>query len=91
MSGKTHRWSLTAVCAALGAVSGVGLVWFMRTQPRPPGSSVLDNGLRSPMPVVVIGPPVWVYLVAGVVGALVVSGIALAATHVRRRTKTNTV
>ena len=79
------------MCAALGAAAGVGLVWLTRAQPHPPGSSVLDNGLRSPMPVVVIGPPLWVYLLAGVVGALVVGGVALAALHVRGRTETDTV
>ncbi len=64
---------------ALGAAAGIGLIWFTQEQPQPPGSVVLDNGLRSPMPVIVVGPPLWIYLLAGVVGALVGFGVALAA------------
>lgn len=62
----------------------------MGEKPQPPGSVVLDNGLRSPMPVIVIGPPLWVYLVAGVLGALIGAGIAvwLFRTSGRRDTRT---
>lgn len=62
------------------------MIWLTREQPAPPGSVVLDNGLRSPMPVIVMGPPLWVYLLAGVLGVLVGAGIALAAFHVGGRT-----
>jgi hypothetical protein len=91
MPVKTRRWTATAVSAALGLATGVGLIWFAREQPRPPGSVVLDNGLRSPMPVIVIGPPVWVYLLTGILGALAGAGIALAAFHVGGRANAETV
>jgi hypothetical protein len=61
-------------------------VWFTREQPQPPGSAVLDNGLRSPMPVLVFGPPLWADLLAGILGALVGGGTALAAFRFRGRT-----
>lgn len=74
------------VAAAVGAATAAALVWFTREQLQPPGSAVLDNGLRSPMPVIVIGPPLWVYLLAAILGALVAGGLALAAFRVRGRT-----
>jgi ABC-type branched-subunit amino acid transport system permease subunit len=86
MPAQTRCWSATVVFAAVGAATAAGLVWFTREQPQPPGSAVLDNGLRSPMPVIVIGPPLWVYLLAGTFGALVGAGIAMAALRVRGRT-----
>lgn len=78
----TRRWSVTGAVAALGAAAGIGLIWFTQEQPQPPGGVVLDNGLRSPMPIIVIGPPLWVYLLAGVLGALIGIGVALAALRV---------
>lgn len=80
MSGRNRRRPTTAVSAGLGALSGVlGLFWFVRAQGQPGGGAVLDNGLRSPMPVIEIGPPFWGYLLAGLLGGFVAVGMALAA------------
>lgn len=91
MAAKTGRRSVRAAYATLGAATGIGLIWLTREQPQPPGSVVLDNGLRSPMPVIVIGPPLWVYLLAGVLGALVGAGVALVAVRASGRTDAETV
>ena len=56
MHVKRSTPRLTTLCTALGAAASVGLVWFTRPQRSPPGGFLLDNGLRSPMPVKVIGP-----------------------------------
>ena len=85
MSVNGRRRGVTAVSAALGAAAAVGLVWFTRPQPPPPGGTLLDNGLRSPMPVIVIGPPPWVYLLAAILGALMGAGVVLAAFHMANR------
>ena len=87
----TRRWTATALSVALGLATGVGLIWLTRAQPQPPGSVVLDNGLRSPMPVIVVGPPLWVYVLAGILGALVGAGLALAAFRVGARLNAATV
>lgn len=80
MSWRNRRRTTAAVSAALGALSGVlGLFWFARGQGQPGGGAVIGEGLRSPMPVVEIGPPVWAYLLAGLLGGLVAVGMALAA------------
>jgi hypothetical protein len=72
--------AVTAASATLGALSGVlGLFWYVGGQGQPVGGAVLDNGLRSPMPVIEVGPPLWVYFLAGILGAFVAAGIAFAA------------
>ena len=78
MRGKSRRWGVAAVSAALGATAG-GLVWFTQTKPPPPGSVLLDNGLRSPMAMIAVGPQPWIYLLGAIFGVLLATGIALAA------------
>ena len=85
MPATTRRWSATTTLTVLGAVTGIGPIWLTRAQPQPPGSAVLGSGLRSPMPVIVIGPPLWAYLLAGIFGAVIGAGVALAASRVSRR------
>lgn len=85
MPVNSRRRGVTAVSAAVGATAAVGLVWFTRPQPQAPGGTLLDNGLRSPMPVIVIGPQPWVYLLAAIVGALIGTGIVMAAFHIAGR------
>ena len=47
MPAKSRRWYVAAVSAPLGAATAVGLVWFTRPKPPPPGSVILDNGMPS--------------------------------------------
>ena len=54
------------------------------TQPDPPSCTTLDNGSRACMPVMVVPPPLALYVAFAVIGALLVGGMMLAYTFIRR-------
>ena len=67
----------------------LGLVWITQERAQQPGSVIRDSPLRSPMPVIVVGPPMWVYLLAGTLGALLGVLAVIRAHHRRRRAEYN--
>lgn len=86
----TRLQNIAAMTAVVGALLGVGLVWITKERALLPGSVVLDNGLRSPMPVIVVGPPLWAYVLAGTLGALLGAVAVLSARHLWRLAESTT-
>ncbi len=76
--------ALTATTAAMvvGGVLGAAIIWVNR--PNPPSCTTLDNGVRACMPIDVVDPPLWLYGVSAIVGALLVGGVALGFAFARR-------
>jgi len=72
----------TIAATALGAVVGAAIVWLSR--PNPPSCTTLDNGMRACMPIYVVNPPMWLYVVSAVIGALLAGGVAYGYTFARR-------
>jgi hypothetical protein len=76
--------ALTTTIAAMvvGGVLGAAIVWV--NQPNPPSCTTLDNGMRACMPIYVVDPPLWLYGVFAIVGALLVGGVAFGFAFARR-------
>ena len=72
--------SAAILAALVGGLVGMVALWLSR--PDPPSCTILDSGMRACMPILVEGPPVWLYLAFAVVGALL--GVALALAFARR-------
>jgi hypothetical protein len=68
--------------AVVGGVVGAIIVWLSR--PDPPSCTTLDNGMRACMPILVVDPPLWLYGVSAVIGALLASGVAYGYAFARR-------
>lgn len=74
MRTRTARRPVTTAAVFIGAA--LGLILVLLARPEPAGCTTLDNGTRACMPIDVVGPPWWLYLVAALVGALLVGGVA---------------
>jgi hypothetical protein len=72
----------TIPATAVGGVVGAAIVWLSR--PDPPSCTTLDNGMRACMPIYVVDPPLWLYVVSAVIGALLAGGVAYGYTFARR-------
>lgn len=71
------------VYVLLGAALSVATVWLLR--PEPPACTTLENGLRACMPVLVVPPPAWAYVAAGLLGAIAGLLARLAVNGIRGR------
>jgi hypothetical protein len=72
----------TIAAAVVGGVVGATIVWLSR--PDPPSCTMLDNGIRACMPIYVVDPPLWLYGVFAVIGALLAGGVAYGYAFARR-------
>jgi hypothetical protein len=72
----------TIAAAVVGGVVGATIVWLSR--PDPPSCTTLDNGMRACMPIYVVDPPLWLYGVFAVIGALLAGGVAYGYAIARR-------
>lgn len=72
----------TTAAALVGGVVGVVIVWLSR--PDAPSCTTLDNGMRACMPIHVVDPPLWLYGVSTVIGALLACGVACGFALARR-------
>ena len=81
MSGFS-RW-LLACSALVGAVLGVLFVLLSRQDESP--CTTLDDGTRACMPVMVIPPPLWVYVAFGITGAVLGVLVTWLVVSLRRR------
>ena len=78
------RWWAVACSMGLGAVLGFLYVWLpWRGKPDP--CTTLDDGLRACMPILVVAPPLWVYVLCCAAGALATLVATAAAADVHRR------
>lgn len=72
----------TIAAAVMGGVVGATIVWLSR--PDPPSCTTLENGMRACMPIYVVDPPLWLYGVFAVIGALLAGGVAYGDAFARR-------
>lgn len=79
---ESRERSATICFALVGGLVGVAVAWLSRSDP--PSCTSLDNGMRACMPILVEGPPVWLYGAFGGVGALLGGGMATAFAFARR-------
>lgn len=79
---ESRERSAVLFFALVGLLVGIAVLWLSR--PDRPACTTLDNGMRACMPVLVEGPPVWLYGAFGIAGALMAGGFAFALASARR-------